>query len=166
MNHVQCAVLAGFVSLTACGGGEAPDRTEPVKTASPAPDGGAAEARSPICRYFTQAQMAKYIGTPVGAPEDIALGCQWSATDDSGDAIVAVVPAANHEPPKASAGFKPLAEPGRDGFVAPYMDGWLAGAIVGEEALRVSVAGPGASEATAVALLKDAAAAHASSGKR
>ena len=54
------------------------------------------------------------------------------------------------------AGYKALTGVGSQGFVSPYLDGWLSGAIVGEEAFRVSVAGDGASEATAVALLKDA----------
>jgi hypothetical protein len=69
--------------------------------------------------------------------------------------IVAIVPARYHEPPKRSKGYKPLPEVGVQGFVAPYLDGWLAGAIKGEEALRVSVAGAGATETTAIELLKE-----------
>lgn len=112
-------------------------------------------AGNPICKLFSRVEAARYIGEPAGAGHNAAGGCQWSAEDGSGDMIVAVVPASYHDPPKRSPGYKALADVGAEGFVAPYMDGWLAGAIVGKEAIRVSVAGAGASEATAVALLQD-----------
>ena len=41
------------------------------------------------------------------------------------------------------------------GFVSPEADGWTAGAIVGTDAIVVSVEGAAASEANTVALLKD-----------
>jgi hypothetical protein len=41
-------------------------------------------------------------------------------------------------------------------------DGWIAGAIVGKDAIKVMVEGAAAGEATAVALLKEAIRRHAS----
>lgn len=113
---------------------------------------------SPQCKLFSQKQVETYIGEPVLPGEDVAAGCQWRAKDGSGDVIVAVVPAANHEPPKGSDGYEALAAPGAGGFTAPYLGGWIAGAVIGEEALRVSVDGQTASRASVATLLSDAAA--------
>lgn len=159
MVRVFASVALAASCLSACGGGGSAARTE--EAAKTAPASAAKPAESPVCKLFSQAEVARYIGEPVSAPEDAVLGCQWTAADGSGDVTVAVVPAKNHEPPTQSKGYKTLTEPGRAAFVAPYMDGWLAGAITGDEALRVSVAGSGAGEATAVALLKDAVTRHA-----
>jgi hypothetical protein len=50
------------------------------------------------------------------------------------------------------------------GFVAPETGGWTAGAIVGNEAIVLSVVGAAATEANTVALLTDAIGRHASTG--
>ncbi len=75
--------------------------------------------------------------------------------DGTGDVIVAVVPSSYHEPPRAAPGYRALPDVGSQGFIAPQLDGWVAGAIVGEDAIRVSAAGATASEATTVSLLQD-----------
>jgi hypothetical protein len=154
------SIVAIALLVSACG--EPGGRTEARQTAGALKGGDAAVATSPQCKLFTPAEVSKFIGEPVAAGVDAALGCQWVATDDSGDVIVAVVPAQYHEPPKGSTGFKQVNDVGSGGFVAPYMDGWIAGAIVGKEALRVSVAGATADEASAVSLLKEAIRRHAS----
>lgn len=117
-----------------------------------------AAGASPTCRLFSQAEAGSYIGEPVGPPENAAMGagCAWSA-GESGEVVVAIVPAADHEPPKNAAGFHKIASPGREGFVVPDMGGWIAGAIVGDKAIRVTVMGKDASEASALKLLTDAA---------
>ena len=145
------AALIGGCPLSARG-----KQTQARKTAAAITEttGGGA---SPQCKLFTPKEVATYIGEPVGPGQDSAGGCQWVAKDGSGDVIVAVVPAANHEPPKGSSGYEALGAPGTEGFTSPYLDGWLAGAIVGDQALRVSVAGQSASRATAAALLTDSA---------
>lgn len=165
MRRAVSLVLAVLV-LAGCGGGDSVARSQAAKTAGAVTgDDQAKRATSPVCKLFSQTEIAKYTGEPVSAPEDVALGCQWKAVDGSGDVIVSIVPAKNHEPPRRSKGYKVLAEAGRDGFLAPYLDGWIVGAIVGEDALRASVAGAGASELTAVALLNDAIARHAAAAR-
>jgi hypothetical protein len=85
----------------------------------------------------------------------MGMGCQWVAAHGSGDVIVAVVPAEYHERPTLAKGFKEVPDVGAKGFVAPDLGGWIAGAIVGKDAIRVSVSGAAADEAGAVALLKE-----------
>ena len=109
------------------------------------------------CKLFSPAEIAGYIGEPVLAGQNVAGGCQWLAKDGSGDVIVAAILPVHHEPPKLAGGCQPLAAPGADGFTAPYLGGWIAGAIVSDRALRVSVDGQAASRASALALLTDAA---------
>ena len=77
--------------------------------------------------------------------------------------IVAVIPADYHVPPKAAKGYKSLPDVGIKGFVAPELGGWVAGSIVGKQAIRVSLAGKGASEATTVDLLKETMKRHSAS---
>lgn len=150
MNPFRAFVVC--CTLVACARGPAGDADS---AAAPAAGGTNTVSGDPVCKLFSSADAARYIGERASDGEISAGGCQWSAADESGDMTVAIVPAANHEPPKASAGYKPVADVGREGFVAPYLGGWLAGAIVGDEAIRVSVDGTGASEATAIALLKE-----------
>ena len=96
------------------------------------------------------------VPTPIAAKNAaLGTGCQWLAADGTGDVIVAVVPSSYHEPPSAAAGYRELADVGVKGFVAPQLDGWVAGAIVGEDAIRVSAAGATASEVATVSLLQD-----------
>ncbi|MEO7273280.1 MAG: hypothetical protein ABI211_14885 [Vicinamibacterales bacterium] len=150
--------MAGFLP-TACGGAKPePPAAEAPRTASvPAADASGAQADNPQCKLFTVADIAKYIGEPVSPGQNAALGtgCQWLAADGTGDVIVAVVPSSYHEPPSAAPGYRALADVGVKGFVSPQLDGWVAGAIVGEDAIRVSAAGATASEATTIALLQD-----------
>jgi hypothetical protein len=69
--------------------------------------------------------------------------------------MIQVVPARYHEPHKGANGFKKLPDVGTQGFVEMSMGGWNAGAITGPQAIVVAVRGPAASEATAIALLKE-----------
>jgi hypothetical protein len=153
VTAARWSIVATALLLGACGrpaGGTEARQTERVLKGA-----GTAAATSPQCKLFTPVEVSKFIGEPVAAGVDATLGCQWVATDGSGDVIVAIVPAEYHEPPKRAKGFKPVENVGTDGFVAPYLGGWLAGAIVGKEAVRVSVDGATADEASAVALLKE-----------
>jgi len=150
--------LASAIS-GACGGATTgtPPADAPKTATVPAADASATQADNPQCKLFTAAEIAKYIGEPVSPGQNAALGtgCQWLAADGTGDVIVAVVPSSYHEPPTAAAGYRALADVGVKGFVAPQLDGWVAGAIIGEDAIRVSAAGATASEATTIALLQD-----------
>jgi hypothetical protein len=77
-------------------------------------------------------------------------------TDDEGDVSVTAVPARYHEPRTLAKGDKPLPAIGSKGLVVPEPGGRVAGTIVGDESVIVSVDGPKASKAQAVALLQEA----------
>jgi hypothetical protein len=154
MTRIPAALLCTALALAACGKAQQP----PASSASQSAATPVAEPiDNPQCKLFTPAEVAKYIGEPVSPGQKAALGtgCQWLAADGTGDVIVAVVPSSYHEPPTAAPGYRALDGVGSKGFVAPQLDGWVAGAIVGEDAIRVSVAGATASEATTVSLLQD-----------
>jgi hypothetical protein len=157
MTRLFAAALCAAATVAGCGDGQpAPAPADAQKTAV-AVRGDAGVVDNPQCRLFTVAEIAKYIGEPVSPGQNAALGsgCQWLAADGTGDVIIAVVPSSYHEPPTEAAGYKAVPDVGSKGFVAPQLDGWVAGAIVGEDALRVSVAGATANETAAVSLLRD-----------
>jgi hypothetical protein len=151
-------LLAACCLLAACGKPGVPAEAEKARAALTGDDKQAAAA-NPQCQAFKPAEIAAYIGEPVKAGVNAAsgLGCQWMAKDGSGDVIVSVVPAEYHEKPSAQKGYRTLPAPGSQAFIAPYFDGWLAGAITGASAVRVSTAGAKASEATTIGLLTESA---------
>ena len=112
--------------------------------------------KSPQCKLFTLGELSKFVGMPL-APGRVAAmgsGCQWVASSGDGSALIQVVPARYHEPHSRAPGFKKLSDIGTRGFVENDM-GWNAGAIIGSESIVVSVTGPAANAATAIALLKE-----------
>jgi hypothetical protein len=152
---VACCLFAA--ALTACGGRDDAARTDANKTAAALAGGDRpAAATNPQCTLFTPAELAPFVGAPLASGHDAAMGtgCQWEASGDA-SAMIQVVPARYHEPHKGAEGFKKLPDVGTRGFVEQSMGGWNAGAITGAHAVVVSVRGPAASEATAVALLRD-----------
>jgi hypothetical protein len=116
-----------------------------------------AAANNPQCKMFKPAEVAKYIGQAVsdGRLASMGLGCQWLGTQGSGRVIVTVVPERYFERPSLAKGFREVPDAGTKGFVAEDLGGWVAGAIVGENGIRVAVAGAAAGEASALALLKE-----------
>jgi hypothetical protein len=122
-------------------------------------DAKQAAADNPQCKLFTPAEAAQYIGEPVSPGRNAGMGyaCQWVASDgsSSGSVMVTVVPARYHQNPKLGKGYRPLAEFGAKAYVVPQLGGWAAGALDGKEAIEVWVTGLNASEASAVALLKE-----------
>ena len=163
MMRVFRPMLVGSLFLGACGGGASSAQTDAQKVAAALTgDDKQAAADNPQCKLFTRAEAAKYIGEPVSAGQNAMGGCQWVANGGSGNVMVIVVPARYHERPTLADGFKEEPEVGTKGFVARDMGGWVAGAIVGTEAVRVVVAGATASQASAIALLKESIKRHAS----
>lgn len=155
---ITCVITAACL-LAACGKSEATGPTSAKDTAAALTgDSKGSAATNPQCGLFTPAEAAKYIGEPVNAGQNAAAGtgCQWAAKDGSGEVLVQVVRASDHTPTTGADGYRALKDAGQEGFVVPSLGGWNAGAIEGSIAVEVSVDGAGASEATAIDLLKEA----------
>jgi hypothetical protein len=114
-------------------------------------------ADNPQCKLFKPDELAAYIGEPVKAGTNAAMGtgCQWLARDGEGDVMVVVVPADYHTAPSEAEGYKPLADLGEKAYVVPEMGGFAAAALSGADGVKVSVAGAKASPEQAIALLKE-----------
>jgi hypothetical protein len=154
MRHTLTVTL--LLTLTACGGGNVPQDAQ--KTADVlSGDAKGAAADNPMCKLFTPAELEAYAGEPLnaGANAGMGTGCQWTAKDGEGDVMVVAVPSNYAEVPSLAEGFRDLPELGEKGFTAPEMGGWVAGAIVGKEFVKVSVAGAKASADNAIALFRE-----------
>ncbi len=151
---VGCCLCVALMS--ACGGGAAAQAPGQTAAALTGEEKIAAE-KSPQCRLFTPAELGKFAGVALGPGRVAAMGtgCQWLAHSGDGNVLIQVVPARYHEPHKGAPGFKKLPDIGTEGFVEHSMGGWNAGAITGPQAVVVSVSGPAASEANAIALLNE-----------
>jgi hypothetical protein len=152
----SCCLLASVVA--ACGGSDAAAQTDPKKTGAALTGADKAAAdKSPECRLFTPAELAKFVGEPLSPGHVAALGtgCQWEGRSEDASAMIQVVPARYHEPHKGAKGFRTLPDVGTRGFVEMSLGGWNAGSITGPQSVVVSVQGPSASDANAIALLKE-----------
>ena len=114
-------------------------------------------ASNPLCKLFTEAEVAAYEGIGVNPGKDaaIGMGCQWTDVAGDNSAMVQVVPANYHEPTSEAPGFKKLAGVGSEGFIVPQMGGWHAAAIAGSHSVNVLTGGK-SDEAKTVAFLKEA----------
>ena len=151
---LACCLVAA--TMTVCAQGAAA-QTDPQKLAAALRgEDQAAADKNPQCKLFSPGELSKFVGMPL-APGRVAAmgsGCQWLASSGDGSALIQVVPARYHEPHSGAPGFKKLPDIGNRGFVENDM-GWRAGAITGSESVVVSVSGPAANAATAIALLKE-----------
>ena len=140
--------------LSACSkpGGDAAATAAALRSSTSAT--GAAST-DPVCRLYSSDDAAHYIGKPANDGDLSMGGCQWIAKDGNGNMMIQVVGARYNEIPKGSPGYRNLTDIGSDGFVATFMDGWLAGTVIDGTAIRASVSGTGVSDATAIALLKE-----------
>lgn len=160
MNRIAAALLMSGLLLVACGD-SASDAQKQAKETAAVLTGDAAGAASdnPLCKLFTTKEAADWIGAAVAPPDNATMGagCQWAAKDDSGDMMVIKIPANYHEVPSLAPGFKELTTYGAEAraFVVPEMGGFAAGAIQGESAFKVSLAGKKASAEAAEALLAE-----------
>lgn len=157
MNRMATISVLALITLSACGKSGAPKEAQQTADALTGDAAGTA-ADNPICKLFTVTEAAAYIGEPVNAGRNAGsgTGCQWTAKDGAGDVMVVAVPVRYTERPKLADGFRNVPEAGKDGFVVPEMGGWAAGAASGKSFVKVSVSGSKASDATALALLKEA----------
>jgi hypothetical protein len=152
MNRTVALALCCVIAACSKPGGEAA-ATASALVASTSATGAA--ATDPVCKLYSSADAAHYIGKPAKDGDLSMGGCQWAAQDGVGDMAVQVVPASYDEQPTAAAGYRKLPDVGSNGFVSTFLDGWLAGAVIGQHAIRTSVSGSGVSDATAIALLKE-----------
>jgi len=152
---VGCCLLVA--ALSACEGSGASAQNA-AKTAAGLTGADKNEANdNSQCHLFTPAELAKYAGVPLGPGHTAAMGtgCQFLGRSGGGSVMIQVVPARYHEPHKGAEGFRRLPAIGSEGFVEKSMGGWNAGAISGPQAVVVAVQGPGASDASAIALLTE-----------
>lgn len=155
MRHTLTAAL--LLILTSCGGNVPQDAQKTADVLSGDAKGAAAD--NPVCKLFTPAELEAYAGEPLnaGANAGMGNGCQWAAKDGEGDVMIVAVPSNYAEVPSLAEGFRDLPELGEKGFTAPEMGGWVAGAILGKEFVKVSVAGAQASADNAIALFRETA---------
>jgi hypothetical protein len=151
---LTCCLLAALT--TACGGNAAKSEAQKTAAALSGADSAAAAA-NPQCKLFTPSELATYAGERLSAGEVAAMGsgCHWAAVSGDGSVLIQVVPAEYHEPHSGAPGFRQVSDVGTKGFVESELGGWNAGAITGTDAVVVAVSGPKASDAVAIALLKE-----------
>jgi hypothetical protein len=155
MRQSKLATLALAMMLAASAHGQT---TDPRKLKDQLTgDAKAPASVNPQCKLFTPAEIAVYVGAPVGPGENSAggAGCNWHDKSYGASATVSVVPPNYFPEPDGVKGFKRLPGMGVKGWVAPD-SGWSAGAVVKDNAVVVVVSGKQATEAAAVALLQEA----------
>jgi hypothetical protein len=167
MKRMLAPVIVSAIFFGACGGASSTQSDAQKVAAALTGDDKQEAANNPQCKLFTPAELAKYVGEPVSAGRNAMGGCQWVTTrtradGSEGDVMIVVVPARYHERPTLGKGFKEVPDVGARGFVVQDMGGWVAGAIVGKDAIRVALDGAAASETSAIALLKETIRRHAS----
>jgi uncharacterized protein DUF3558 len=154
--YVVCC-LSLTTLLAGCGGTGASAQSAGQSAAALTGEEKIAADKSPQCRLFTPAELAKFAGLPLGPGRVAAMGtgCQWLARSGEGSVMIQAAPARYHEPHKGAKGFRRVPDVGKEGFVESSMGGWNAGAIDGAQTVVVAVDGPAASDATAIALLTE-----------
>ena len=120
-------------------------------------DAKGSAASNPVCKLFSAAEASAYAGIKLAAGDNAAMGtgCQWANADGDGMTMVQVVPMKYADSPSGAPGFRELPNLGKRAYVAKDMGGWVSGAPQGEEFVIVVVAGPKASEQTAIALMDE-----------
>jgi hypothetical protein len=120
-------------------------------------DAKGAAANNPLCKLFSVDEASAYAGKSLNAGTNAAMGsgCQWATGDGEAMTMIAAVPTQYADSPSQAPSFRNLPDMGRDGYVAADMGGWVAGTSTAKEFIKVTVTGPKASEASAIALLKE-----------
>ena len=116
-------------------------------------------ATNPLCKLFSPDEISAYAGKKLPAGKNAAMGsgCQWIdfQSDDNANVLIQAVPMEYADNPSGAPGFRKLAELGKGAYVAADMGGWSAGAPQGGDFVGIVVAGPNASEKTAIDLMKE-----------
>lgn len=154
MRYPSLAAIVATTLLAVSASGQPPD---PKKLKDQLTgDAKSAASSNPQCKLFTQAEISALTGAPLGPGKNAAgqTGCMWTAEDYESRALVQVVPARFFPEPRLVKGFRPLPGIGTKAWVAPD-DDWSAGALVQTEGIVVVLKGKKATEASAVALLRE-----------
>jgi len=151
-SSATAVVLAMLIAASANGQQTNPKKLKEQLTG----DAKGPASGKPQCKLFTQAEIAAYVGAPVGPGENSlgGAGCNWHEKHYKSFAGVSVVPPSHFPQPTLMKGFKRLPDVGSKGWVAPD-SGWSAGALVEDVAIVVVIYGKTATEASAVRLLKE-----------
>jgi hypothetical protein len=132
-------------TVTAFGGG----RSDADKAAPDSPN---------PCRLFTARDIGLVTMLDVGEGKRMETnGCRWAVKTGKGRAIVREMSVAEARDYPRPPGAVPLADVGRDGFVAKSAWGWRAGTTVGGTFAYVEISGEGVDDTTATELLKETA---------
>lgn len=163
MTHVRIAVsILAILSAAACEPGKPDSAPGPdASTALPELDGGprpepdqagdlegapidlvpsSSPADSP-CTLFSATEIGAFLGGAVAEGQQQDEACMWGAAAADGFVRVQIAPAARHAPPDSQAGFETVASIGGGAYVVPIPDGYAGGAIDGDDAVMISVAG-------------------------
>ena len=150
--------LAGLCLSVLCAASACSSQTDPNKLKDQIT--GDAKGTAHVngqCALFTQAEVAAYVGMPVGPGENTSggAGCRWSSEGFEAWATIAVVSPDYFPEPSGVDGFKRWPAMGERAWVAPD-SGWSAGAVDSDAAIVVVIYGKKASEAAAISLLQNA----------
>ncbi len=156
IRHIAAGAV--LVLMAACNKPGAPaDATQLAATLSGDSKGGA--ATNPLCKLFSVDEISAYAGTKLPAGQNAAMGagCQWIDfhSDDNAKVLIQAVPMEYADNPSGSPGFRELPDLGKGAYVATDRGGWSAGAPQGGDFVGIIVAGPNASEKTAIDLMKE-----------
>ncbi len=128
MNRFSLVLVAVLV-LAGCEKASPPN--EAVQTAAVlSGDAKSAVSDNPLCKLFSATELATYSGMALGTGRNVAMGsgCQWLSPDETGVAMVQVVPLDYAVDPDGAPGYRAVPEVGKGGYVLPESDGWSAGA--------------------------------------
>ena len=118
---IKVAICWAFAAtLTACDAGPSAQPDPQKLAAALTGEDKLAADKSPQCKLFKPAELAKFVGLPVGPGRVAAMGsgCQWPADgNDDGSVLIQVVAARYHEPHSGAPEFKKLPDIGHRGFV-------------------------------------------------
>lgn len=125
------------------------------KTADvPTGDAAGSAARNPLCKLFTNEEIATYEGAAVSVGVNAAMGtgCQWVDRQGEGNAMIQMASARYYE--ESGDAVKSLPGVGEKAFVTPDMGGWKAGTVQRGKTIVVST-GASSDATKVVALLKE-----------
>ena len=156
IRHIAAGIA--LVLMTACQKSGAPADAQQLAGALSGDAKGSAPT-NPLCKLFSTNEVSTYSGKKLPAGKNAAMGsgCQWAdlGSGDNAQVLIQAVPMEYADNPSGAPHFRELPELGKGAYVAADMGGWSAGAPQGGDFVGIVVAGPHASEKTAIDLMKE-----------